>query len=353
MKMNLSIFGTALAALVGLASAAPAIVWKNHGGDSSSSSSSSSLSSSSRTSHISDATDARSLLASVAGKHGQGDVVVDDDDDSSALSAVVFLVGRNADGSEGLASLVSSEKMAGVQERYLVADEIYYHVRGVESPRTVARDIAAAAAATGRESGAGKRSNTVAEVSMEEFQRKLASMAQSEVVVDVAESSSETKRVTKAEQKRRRAISEADVLVVNVGANEDAAKLDAAVIAAIDSSAVRNVVLSSIRSTDEVKRARMLAVAERLTQKRSSAGGSGSSSSRRRRRLEDVVAEEDNNNAQDMTGIYYVNMTPNILAGLLFFFMFVITAHIGLSCMNMIEGQDVYVKKMPHIGREV
>ena len=34
-------------------------------------------------------------------------------------------------------------------------------------------------------------------------------------------------------------------------------------------------------------------------------------------------------------------------------FMFVFTAHLGLSCMNMIEGQDVYVKKMPHIGREV
>ena len=32
----------------------------------------------------------------------------------------------------------------------------------------------------------------------------------------------EGKKVSKADQKRRRAISEADVMVVNVGANEDA-----------------------------------------------------------------------------------------------------------------------------------
>ncbi|KAL3768741.1 hypothetical protein ACHAWU_006842 [Discostella pseudostelligera] len=351
MKIVGPVLTAAAAYLVGLTSAAPAIVWKNNG------------SSSSRTSHISNAMDARSLLSSV-GITGNTD---DNDASSSSLSAVIFLVGRNTDGSEGLSSLLSSNNgmMAGVKDRYLMADEIYYHVHGVESARTMARDVrhSSSSSVEGKEGG----KVTVAEVTMEEFQRKLASLAQSEIEeAEVAEigtsvESSSKKKITKAQQKRRKAISEADVLVVSVAnkSNEEddatAKQLDATIVAAIDSSAIRNVVLSSIRSTDEVKHARKLAVVERLTKNWSS-----TSSSSRRRRLEDAAAAAgdenvNNNNAQSESeaGIYYVNMTPNIFAGLLFFFMFVMTAHIGLTCMNMIEGQDVYVKKMPHIGREV
>ncbi len=253
--------------------------------------------------------------------------------------------------------------MAGVQDRYLMADEIYYHVHGVESARTVARD------ARESSSSSGDAAVTVAEVSLEEFQRKLESMAQSEVEVQEVEEeenesspSSPERKISKAQQKRRRAISEADVLVVTAmgggvaNQSEDyAAKLDAAIVAAIDSPAIRNVVLSTIRSTQEVKHARKLAVVERLTRKLSSATTSFSNSRRRqRRRLEDAAAADNaDNQVESQSGIYYVNMTPNIFAGLLFFLMFVVTAHIGLTCMNMIEGQDVYVKKMPHIGREV
>lgn len=305
--MKLAIIATAFAASIGLTSAAPAIVWK------------SGSTSSSGPSHISNAIDTQSLLSSVDGER-----------DSSALAAVVFLVGRTADGSEGLASLVSRGSIPKVQDKYGLANEVHHHVQGVESARTVVRDA--------RQSGVG---STVAEVSMEEFQRKLSSIAQTEV-----EGGVEGKKISKTEQKRRRAISEADVLVVNVGVNEDATKIDSAIVAAIESSSVRNVVLSSIRSTGEVKHARKLATGQRFAKNNAARSG---------RRLEDEADNENNqnDNNQDQEGVYYVNMTPNIFAGLLFFFMFVFTAYLGLMCMNMIEGQDVYVKKLPVIGREV
>ena len=322
--MKLSIIATALAASVGLASAAPAIVWRSGGS-----------SSSNGPSHISDAVDSRSLLSSVLDSDWGRDP--SSSSPSSALAAVVFLVGRDDDGSEGLSSLASSGKIPGVRGRYLTADKVHHHVRGMESARTVARDAREA----GRGTGTGTAETRVAQVSMEEFRRKLASMAQTEA----EEGGDSGTKISKAERRRRMAISEADVLVVSVGANEDASKIDAAVLAAIDSSAVRTVVLSSVRSAAEVKHARMLAVGERFARKEASNGEAS------RRRLQE--GEGGANAASSAEGVYYVNMTPNIFAGLLFFFLFAFTAHLGLTCMNMIEGQDVYVKKYPHIGREV
>jgi len=67
------------------------------------------------------------------------------------------------------------------------------------------------------------------------------------------------------------------------------------------------------------------------------------------RRLEDAG---DDANAADNSGVYYVNMTPNIFAGLLFMFLFTFVAYLGIACMSMIQGQDVYVNKLPSIGRE-
>ncbi|KAL3827185.1 hypothetical protein ACHAXA_006740 [Cyclostephanos tholiformis] len=339
--MKLSIIATAFAATVGLASAAPAIVWKK-GGDGGPSSSSAS--------HISDAIDARSLLSSVIDNDDDGEGK-DSSSRSSSLAAVIFLVGRDADGSEGLASLALSGKIPQVRDRYLTADEVHHHVRGMESSRTVARD--AASAREGDQKGAVR---AVVRVSMEEFRRKLASMAQTEAEefegggkddVAAAQASSSTK-VTKSERRRRMAISEADVLVVDVMVDDEASEIDAAIVAAIDSSVVRNVILSSVRSTSEVKHARKLAVGERFARKEASNDVAAAAG---RRRLQ----EEDANGGSSSSteGVYYVNMTPNIFAGLLFFFLFTFTAHLGLSCMNMIEGQDVYVKKYPHIGREV
>ena len=49
---------------------------------------------------------------------------------------------------------------------------------------------------------------------------------------------------------------------------------------------------------------------------------------------------------------YYVYMTPNILAGVLFGFMFIGVSMVGFGCMNDLEGQTVFVSKMPAVGKE-
>lgn len=228
--------------------------------------------------------------------------------------------------------MASSGKLPGVQAKHAHADSIHYHVDGVESSRTVAKDA--------RLSGG----MNVVEVALDEFHRKLVSLAQSEQEQEEVASVEGGKKANKSEQKRRRAISEADVLIVSVTDKDNAAAIDSSIVKAIDSKVVKNVILSSIRSTDEVKRSRRMAVVDKMTK---SARGAAA-----RRRLQDND-ENNNGDQQQAQGVYYVNMTPNIFSGLLFFFMFVFVTHLGLSCMNMIEGQDVYVKKMPTIGREV
>ena len=301
-----------LASCVGAIAGAPAIVWNGDAPPSG-------------PSHVSEAVDAQSLLAASVGPAAG----------ESALAAVVFLVGRDAGGGEGLAALSGAGRLPAVKEQYARASAVHHHVSGLESSRTVARDA--------RSAGSGR----VAEVTLEEFGRKLGSMAQTEAGEEVVEKGAGTP--SKAEQARRRAVAEADVLVVTAGADGDAAGLDAAVVAAIESAAVRTVVLASIRSVDEVKHARQRAVLSKFTGSRKSAAAHG-------RRLEDEANQEEDagqQQDQDQEGVYYVNMTPNIFAGLMFFFLFAFTAHLGLSCMNMIEGQDVFlVKKYPHIGRE-
>lgn len=296
-----------LASCVAAVAAAPAIVWM---GDDASSG----------PSHVSDAIDAQSLLSESVRR----------DERESSLAAVVFLVGRDADGGAGLTGLTASGRLPVVRERYGRAAAVYHHVRGLESTRTVARDA--------RRAGGGG----VAETTLEDFRRQLGSLAQTALAGTVAGAGTPST----AEQRRRRAIAEADVLVVTAGA-DDAAELDAAVVAAIDAPAVRTVVLASIRSVDELKHARRLAVLSKFRGSRKSVTPHG-------RRLEDEAnEEEDAGQNQDLEGVYYVNMTPNILAGLMFFFLFAFTAHLGLTCMNMIEGQDVFlVKKYPHNGRE-
>ncbi|KAL7451863.1 hypothetical protein ACHAWC_003639 [Mediolabrus comicus] len=325
----MKIIAIATALYIGLAKAAPAIVWNSV---SSSSDGGSPL-------HISDLTDARSLLTSTLNNGNN--------DNASNLSAVIFLVGRDADGSEGLNAMAASGKLPQVQAKQASASSIHYHVDGVESSRTMAKD---AAAATLSEDG---EEMNVVEVALEEFNRKLDSLAQSEAAsapIEGGEQQQEEK-ITKSEQKRRRAISDADILVVTLTDKDNAASIDSSIVKAIDSKLVQNVILSSIRSTDEVKHARRKLVIDKITK-------SARPSAERRRRLQDEDGQNNqnnnnNNNNQYQEGVYYVNMTPNIFSGLLFFFMFVFTAHLGLTCMNMIEGQDVYVKKYPTIGREV
>jgi hypothetical protein len=59
-----------------------------------------------------------------------------------------------------------------------------------------------------------------------------------------------------------------------------------------------------------------------------------------------------NGNNSDLSGVYYVAMTPNILAGILFMGLFTMITWIGISCMGAISGQEVFVSKMPSVGRE-
>merc|ERR1712151_715226 len=135
---------------------------------------------------------------------------------------------------------------------------------------------------------------------------------------------------SKAKRKRMKAIENAHVLIVNVdNVEEDTSSLDTAISSSIDKA--QSTILAGIRSIEEVKKARKL-----MSQTKTSA---------HRRRLED--AKND-----DYSGVYYVNMTPNIFAGLLFTFFFVFVTYLGVACMSMIQGQDVYVDKMPSIGRE-
>jgi len=304
-----------LLAWLSSAAAAPAVVWKN-GRDSQS------------TVHISDDVKAKDLLRNALNVESS----------DSSLSAVVFLVGRSQDGSESLSTLASEGKLTGVASKYESAHCIHHHVSGIESTNSIVQDASRA--------NAGQK---VMQVSLDEFSSKLTSSSEP-VEMEVDENGMMSKAVKHA-NKRARALSEADVLVVSVPANTDPSKIDSAVVNAIDN--VDTVVLAAVRSTDEVKLERGMEARRKLKAMQQAGRRVFSAKSRR---LEDEGQEDgegdNNNNNEDLSGVYYVSMTPNILAGLLFFLLFAVTTWIGVSCMGMISGQDVYVTKMPSIGRE-
>lgn len=61
---------------------------------------------------------------------------------------------------------------------------------------------------------------------------------------------------------------------------------------------------------------------------------------------------EEDGEDDDSEGKYYVHMTPNIFAGILFTFFFIVVGQIGIGCLNQISFSDTYVEKYPSIGRE-
>lgn len=132
------------------------------------------------------------------------------------------------------------------------------------------------------------------------------------------------------------------LITVNVPADAASTDIDAAVVSAIEDKKVGSVILTAVRGLSEVKLERNANAKKSLHQIQYKATG--------RRRLED---NGNGNNDGSDDGIYFVNFTPNIFSGLLFFSFFVVVTYIGLGCMNMIAGQDVYVSKYPSIGREV
>lgn len=232
-------------------------------------------------------------------------------DDSSNLQ-IVFLLGRGNDGSESLTRMAPF--LSGVAQKSV--NFIHSHVSGVESVHAMVRN-------------AGK-SNKVAVVGLNELGMKFNS------------SSSQLDQPTK----KSREIISANVLLVDVDAETSPDALDRAMQEAL--SRADRVVLTAVRSIEEVKQERVKIARRRMEMQYQA----GAHMSRRLENNQENQAGQQQAVNQAQTGVYFVQMTPNILAGLLFFFLFATIAWIGISCMGMIAAQDTYVKKMPAVGRE-
>lgn len=159
--------------------------------------------------------------------------------------------------------------------------------------------------------------------------------------------------------KRQVAIQKANFFIVpipyendNDSTNDERTTIiDTIVLQSLQHTNVQNVIVSGIRSIEEVKYERDMIMRRQLLQMNHDIRRTSNNNDINHRRLEDKQQNNYNNNNQ-LAGVYYVQMTPNILSGLLFFVLFSCVIMIGISCMNMISGQDVYVSKMPYIGRE-
>ena len=249
---------------------------------------------------------------------------------------VVFVVGRQIDGSETLSSWTAAGSLPGVAQ---VAPEALamHHSVSVQSLASMAKS-----ALTVDESAI--------HVTLDELKYKVEHLRKPQEIQIDADGQTVSKKMQSL-QKRARALEQAKTLIVDVPANTDPAVLDEAVVDSIEREFT--VVLTAVRSVQEVKMERSRQAQERLNRMKKV---SPSLLTNSRRRLEDAQEnQQQQNNRQDQQGygsIYYVSMTPNIMAGLLFFFLFTFIGLVGFSCMGMIAGQDVYVKKMPSIGRE-
>jgi len=314
-----------LATLLSSALSAPAVVW--HSSDSNG-----------RALHSSEDLSVSDLLKNVLSEAPKAD-----------LSAVVFLVGKGDDGSEQFSALASSGKLPETFAKYNDASGVYHHVSGIESTSAVVREA-------GRVYG-DDNNNRVLEVTLNEFTSKLASLDVPAEPVEVEIDSTGSSKVSssnKKVQKRERALAQADVYIVNVSSKADPAQIDSSITSAIENTHVGSVVLAGVRSVDEVKHERMLHNKRRMLKMEQE--GNKIMDARNRRRLEQEGEGEENeaqNDAQyDLSGVYYVAMTPNIFSGLLFTFMFIVVAFTGISCMGDIQGGDTFTDKYPSLGRE-
>lgn len=299
------------AAILSAVSAAPAIVWRSK-------------------------VESDSVVHS-SSEHQAGDIIHRALDCDSDSLQVVFLLGRNEDGSDSLSSLASEGSLPGISAKYSSAEAVYHHVAGMEGPRVIVDRMSEMNPET-----------PIVQVSLDEFNTKFS--AEDEIKEFQVGADGNVSKSSKTKSKRARQIANANVLVVNVASNTDPKKIDSVVVEAIESEKVGNVMLSAVRSHEEVKAERDLMARRRFLAQKAAGHRMLASNSRRLEQNED--GDNNDNNNQDMSGVYYVQMTPNILSGLLFFVMFAFTTWIGISCMGMISGQTVYVDKMPSIGRE-
>lgn len=312
-------FTLILSTLVASVLAAPAVVWTSGGP------------SNERSLHSSDDVSASDLLKGV---------LQDSEAPQASLPAVVFLVGRGEDGSEQLTQLASSGKLPQTSEKYNDASAVYHHVSGIASSFTMVRDAARA-----------NNEHRVLEVSLGELNSKLTSLsAPAEVEID---NSGVMQSTSKKANKRARELANANVFIVNIDSTVDTTETDTTIANTISNKSVGSVVLAGVRSVDEVKHERNLEANRRMMIVMEKEGNRILDS--RRRRLEQEEEEGDGaaqNGSDDSSGVYYVYMTPNIFAGLLFGFLFVFVTYVGITCMGAIQGGDTFTDKMPSIGRE-
>ena len=292
---RISIVGTILSSLIYTAAAAPAMVWNE------------ATKSQSEPVYTSIQTSPKEIfnaeLTKIAETSDEGDL------------AMVFVLQRASNGADHLPLLTSSGMLPGLSQEKNV--KVYSHVEGVEGPRSVLKDL--------QES---------------EFEPVMMELSQVEGKLN-----GELPLVTgKKNKAKRRKLLNARTVVVNVASDVVPKELDEAVVKAIQHEKVSSVVLTSARSGLEMRLAKNLEKKRRLEVSKMKAKRAP------RRRLEQ--GDDGNDNGNDDEGVYYVYMTPNILAGLLFTSLFSFVTFIGISCMGMIAGQDVYVSKMPPVGRE-
>lgn len=309
-----------LSTLFGSAYAAPAIVWK------------------------SGKVDAEDVVHSsrwVMAKDVVGDAV--ETSNGSSLASAIFVIGRAEDGSESLSSIAGSGALPGVASKYDSAVAYYSHVSGVRGGYSIAHDVEN----TGR---------SVAELSLNELSHKLTSTGSDTPFVQAEEvvvgDSGLLSVVQKEQISRAKKLEKADVIVVNVSPNVDKSILDSLVVKTIEHKSISSVILTAVRSIDEIKEERTMEHRRRM--KVMEAAGRRLATNSASRRLEQQQNQDDDMGASysNLVGVYYVHMTPNIFAGLAFALFFAVIAYTGISCMGMIAGQDVYVNKMPTIGRE-
>lgn len=243
---------------------------------------------------------------------------------TSTLPLAIFLLQRDSDGNDGLTS--HSQSLPTVSSLSPDARTVEHYVRGLDTPKSVLSSVKSAAGTA----------RSVVETTLDEF--RSFTLHEFSAEADVSAGGSIV---------HKRSLSNADLVLVHVNAKACPKLIDEVVSKAVEDETVGSVVLTALRSVEEGKLEKNLMHRARKQPR--------ATVSTHRRRLEDAQEEgDDDGGDSDTAGVYFVNFTPNIFAGLMFFFFFVMVTYTGISCMGMISGgDDYYVTKYPSIGREV
>jgi hypothetical protein len=277
---------------------------------------------------------------------------------------VLFLLERDSKTGQEILTSTTPMLQQTLQHPLAATPKQYSHVTGMESGAHVLKKCKACATST-------ITTSPIMEpvlVNLNELGYKLnhtlsSSALNTEMMMDVVGDTTSmlppktnTNKAAVKVSKRNRLIESSNFVIVTVPSTMEVEVLDATLVQTLQHSHVQTVVLSSVRGVNEVKYERHLSMKRQLLDKAvvvdtttSSKTTTTTTTDPYHRRLDQ---QQNNNNNNNLSGTYYVQMTPNIFSGLLFFGLFTVVTMIGVSCMNMITGQDVYVSTMPSIGRE-